>query len=44
MMTMCRFEDDPVIADAKSKVEMLDGINRTAEKAGELPDGELDIF
>ncbi len=36
--------DDPVIADAKSKVEMLDGINRTAEKADEPPDGELDIF
>ena len=37
-------EDDEVIADAKSKVEMLDGINRTAEKADEPPDGELDIF
>ncbi len=34
-------EDDPVIADAKNKVEMLDGINRTADKAA---DGELGIF
>ncbi len=33
-------EEDPVIAGAKGKAEMLDGINRTAEKA----DGELGIF
>lgn len=38
-------DDDPVIADEKGKADMLDGINRTAEKAGENPeDGELGIF
>ena len=34
-------EDAEVIDDAKGKEAMLDGINRTAEKA---EDGELDIF